>query len=132
MRILLDTNVAVTYLRRREGAIELKRMLLQDDIIHITSLRILAEIERVLHERLRLTRQQAKAASRLLKRYSSVVKPRTIKPVARDPDDDYILAAPLAGKADYIVTADNDLLVLGEYCGVAIIAPGRITKLLQN
>ena len=83
-------------------------MLLQDDIIHITSLRILAEIERVLHERLRLTRQQAKAASRLLKRYSSVVKPRTIKPVARDPDDDYILAAPLAGKADYIVTTDND------------------------
>ncbi len=132
MRILLDTNVAVTYLRRREGTIELKRMLLQDGTIHVTSLKILGEIERVLRERLRLTRQQAKSASRLLKRYSSVVKPHTIKAIVRDPDDDYILAAALIGKADCIVTADNDLLVLGEYCGIAIIAPGEIARLLNK
>lgn len=31
---------------------------------------------------------------------------------SRDPKDDYLLAASLGGKADYLVTGDEDLLVL--------------------
>jgi uncharacterized protein len=45
-----------------------------------------------------------------------------IEPVCRDPDDDHVLAAALAAKADAIVTGDADLLVLGAYQGIRILS----------
>ena len=44
-----------------------------------------------------------------------------IEPVCRDPDDDHVLAAALAAKADVIVTGDADLLALGTYEGIRIL-----------
>lgn len=45
------------------------------------------------------------------------------EPVCRDPDDDAVLAAALAGGAEAIVTGDADLLTLGIYSGIEIISP---------
>lgn len=44
------------------------------------------------------------------------------EPVCRDPDDDAVLAAALAGGAEAIVTGDADL-TLGTYSGIEIISP---------
>lgn len=45
--------------------------------------------------------------------------PETDLPVhSRDPKDDYLLAASLGGKADYLVTGDEDLLVLSANPGL--------------
>lgn len=41
-----------------------------------------------------------------------VVLPKTIPLLVRDPKDDSILATALGGDADYLVTGDQDLLVL--------------------
>ena len=43
--------------------------------------------------------------------------------VYRDPEDDKILELAVSGKADYIVTGDDDLLVLNPFQGVSIITP---------
>jgi putative PIN family toxin of toxin-antitoxin system len=39
-----------------------------------------------------------------------IVDPLTIEPICRDPDDDKVIATVLAGKVNYLVTEDNDLL----------------------
>ena len=44
--------------------------------------------------------------------------------VPGDPDDDKIVAAAVAGRADVLITNDDHLLALGEYHGVRILRPG--------
>ena len=41
--------------------------------------------------------------------------------VCRDPDDDYLLGCAAAGRVDYLVTGDADLLAVGQYRGVTIV-----------
>ena len=41
-------------------------------------------------------------------------------PLLRDPKDNHVLATAVAGAADYIVTEDKDLLVLGTHRGIVI------------
>jgi putative PIN family toxin of toxin-antitoxin system len=43
--------------------------------------------------------------------------------VARDPNDDMIIACALAAEVDYLVTRDKDLLSLGQYEVLKIVTP---------
>ena len=45
--------------------------------------------------------------------------------VCRDPKDDKILELAVNGRADYIVTGDDDLLVMNPFRGIAIIRPAE-------
>lgn len=131
MRLVIDTNQLVRLLARREGILWFKQLTFGGGVVHVTSRFVLEEVERVLRRRFHLTKRQAISATRFLKRHSVLVKPSDIPHVCRDPDDDHVLAAALMGKADYIVTADADLLVLGVYQGVLIISPAEIDSVLQ-
>ena len=51
--------------------------------------------------------------------------------VCRDKDDDNIIAGAKVAGVDYIVTGDNDLLVLDEYEGIEILNP-RAFEILLN
>ncbi|HMH70645.1 MAG TPA: putative toxin-antitoxin system toxin component, PIN family [Candidatus Saccharimonadales bacterium] len=132
MRILYDSNVLVTILSRRESILAFKEEITSKGIIHISSRYILSEVEAVLVEKLRLTKQKAKTATRLLSRQSIVVDPKNIEKICRDPFDDYVLAAAVGGKAKYLVTADKDLLVLKAYKSVEIITPGEFRKIVED
>ena len=43
--------------------------------------------------------------------------------VCRDPKDNKLLELAISGNADYLVTGDNDLLVLNPFRGIEIITP---------
>ncbi|HUC89407.1 MAG TPA: putative toxin-antitoxin system toxin component, PIN family [Patescibacteria group bacterium] len=132
MRILYDTNVLVGMLSRRESILAFKRLIELDEMVHISSGHLLGEVEAVLVEKMGLTRQKAKAAARLLERQSVIVHPVKIEKICRDPFDDYVLAAAIAGKSDYLVTADKDLLVLEKHKKVAIITPREFTAIVKS
>jgi len=48
---------------------------------------------------------------------------RPIPPVTRDPKDDYLLAYALVGQADYLISGDQDLLVLRQVAKCQILSP---------
>lgn len=50
------------------------------------------------------------------------------QPVCRDPDDDNILAAALAGECVCIITGDKDLLVLDNFAGINIVSPNEFAE----
>jgi len=60
-----------------------------------------------------------------------VVEPQEVPSVSRDPNDDKFLACARAAGAEYLVTEDKDLLVLGEYEGTRICRPAEFTALLE-
>ena len=46
----------------------------------------------------------------------------------RDPKDDKFLELAVNGRADVILTGDNDLLVLDPFRGISIIAPAAFVR----
>jgi putative PIN family toxin of toxin-antitoxin system len=87
---------------------------------------ILAEVEDVLLRpavlrKLRMTPVEAAALIELLRRRSTLVIPAVRITRSRDPDDDKFLECAAVGGAAYLVSADTDLLSLGEVNGIPIV-----------
>jgi putative PIN family toxin of toxin-antitoxin system len=75
------------------------------------------EVLRKLH----VTPVEAAALTELLRRQSTLVAPSARLTRSRDPDDGKFLECAAAGAADYIVSADADLLSLGEVQSIPIV-----------
>lgn len=50
--------------------------------------------------------------------------------VARDPDDDKILACAVA--AEYLISRDHDLLALGGYGQIKIVSPEALLRIVRS
>ena len=64
-----------------------------------------------------------RAVHRIRKRATMVSTEFQVKPICRDPKDDYLLALAQVTKADLLITADEDLLVLGKHGKTRVIRP---------
>ena len=87
---------------------------------------IAAEIEEVLLrpevlQKLHLNPLEALALVTLVRRRALFVSPVTPIRQSRDPSDDKFLECAVAGEADYIVSADADLLSLREIQGIPVL-----------
>jgi putative PIN family toxin of toxin-antitoxin system len=60
-----------------------------------------------------------------------LVEPVDVPRVARDPDDDHVLACALAASAELIVSGDLDLLALTAYERIPIVTPAAALRQLQ-
>ena len=61
---------------------------------------------------------------------AEIVEVETVPKVSRDIKDDKFLATARAAGAEYLVTEDEDLLVIGEYEGIRIINTSTFLKIL--
>lgn len=127
MRVVLDTNVIASALlwggtperlidAAGEGRVEL-----------LTSAALVAELSGIL-ERTKFARKlKAKnlSAAEAVARYREVAETVDAAPIEearlRDPDDAAVLGCALSGRADAIVTGDDDLHALGSYRGIPIL-----------
>lgn len=67
----------------------------------------------------------------ILLRGEPVTPMRRIK-ACRDPEDDIVLEVAVAGRADFIVTGDNDLLVLHPFESIPIVGPAEFLNALAE
>ena len=67
-----------------------------------------------------------------VRRLAEVIDPPPLpQPVCRDPDDDEVLALAIAARVDLIVSGDGDLLSLGSFAGIPVIAPAQAVGLIE-
>ena len=130
MRIVFDTNVLFSAFIAHGACAGLYEECLHRAQI-VVSPDILAELEEKLVAKARLASAEARAVIRAVRADAEVVKAtRLPEPVCRDVDDDRILGAAIAAKADAIVTGDQDLLVLKRFQGIHILNPRDCLALL--
>ncbi|MGH8674202.1 MAG: putative toxin-antitoxin system toxin component, PIN family [Burkholderiales bacterium] len=64
-------------------------------------------------------------AATILVREAEIVVPRRLFHVCRDPKDDKFLDAAYAGKADRLISGDDDLIALGAVEGIPILTAAQ-------
>ena len=129
MRLVLDTNTALSGLLWGGAPGRLIDAAVLGRIDLFSSMALLAELEDVL-VREKFVKQLNKRSLRvrdLLDGYAALVQivvPALITPtVIRDPADDQVLAAALAGQVDLIVSGDAHLLDLKNFQTIEIVTP---------
>jgi uncharacterized protein len=137
LRVVFDTVIFVRALINPHGI--WGRLIFQyaDAYTLVISPPVVAEILEVIH-RPELTSRFRSLAEVQLARVIEILEQAEavdideIPPVSRDPKDDKFLATALAGVADYLVSEDQDLLVLGDHHGIPIITAARFLKVLEQ
>jgi putative PIN family toxin of toxin-antitoxin system len=134
MKAVFDTNVLIAAFLTEGICAKLLIRAHRRDFDMILCDGILQEFKRVLkikfaaspHEMSEAVIILSAAAQDILRQNDSIA------PICRDPDDNLILGCARDAIADYIVTGDEDLLVLKNYEGIRILNPSEFEKLFPD
>jgi len=129
MRILIDTNVLISALFWGGPPGHVVDLAAAGHFEAVTSAELIAELEDVLAENFAVPQEQIDLVVRDVLSYAQIVGPvEEIRVRVRDRADIKVIAAAVAGSADFIVTGDRDLLSLGEVHGVRVIGVSAFLK----
>ena len=132
MRIVADTNLLIASIFWDGPPYKIVQRALDGLVQIVASQMILNEVRKVLtdpREKFQLSEQEIDDIIQGILLYVTVVEPKTFLSVVRDPKDDPIIACAIDARAEFIVTRDNDLLDLKEYCGIKIITPEEFLQI---
>lgn len=135
-RAVVDTNILLRALIKPHGTVgPILTRLAAGDYVLVYSQFVLDELLEKLalpriHQKYSLDDQTVETTLALLALRGEFVYPTREIRVCRDPDDDVLIETALAGNAEYIVTGDQDLLVLKKFETVRIVTPGVFLRVL--
>jgi len=135
LKLVLDTNTIVSAFFWEGNEAELFRKIEQGKAkLYITS-EILKEVEKVI-KRPKFNEVMAKVnltPDQIMQKIVSlshlVIAPKLNINVCRDEKDNKFLECAESAKVDYVVSGDEDLLVLKEYNGIPIVKTWKILQL---
>jgi uncharacterized protein len=132
MKIVLDANVVVAAFAAR-GLCEslFEHCLGKHDIL--LSQPLLDEVSKNLAKNVKLDRRIVKDIEQLLRKSATLLEPASVATDAcRDASDLHILGLAKSGKADYIITGNEDLLTLKRFGRCRIVTPRQFWSLMQR
>jgi putative PIN family toxin of toxin-antitoxin system len=133
---VIDTNIAVSALLWGGRPRELLRLAANVAVVQMfSSPALIAELQRVmdypkLQKKVQATGLTAASLTFHYRSILTVVEPPTVPNIVeRDPDDNQVVAAAIAARADAIISGDDDLLALGEAAGVPVLSVAQALAL---
>ena len=128
MKLVIDTNLLISGSLWKGSPAHLLDLTLQAPNQLLLSQPLLAELAQTLKRPKFVKRLLASglSAEEIVVKFRNASREIVAGPVVapahlRDPDDLHVLACGLIGQADFIVTGDKDLLVLGSFEGIPIL-----------
>lgn len=132
MRVVLDTNVIIAAFAARGLCAEVFSVCIEGHDI-VLSEAILLESQEKLSSKVGLPKAVLRDIIAYLRDTSEIVKPGPVEAEAcRDKDDLVIIGTALSGKAEVIITGDEDLLSLKKCNYVEIINPREFWRRLKG
>jgi putative PIN family toxin of toxin-antitoxin system len=134
MKVVLDSNIFVSsFFWRGNPRKVFDRVTNGLDELFITD-EILQEVAGVLsRKKFEVTEKEIEDYIKIIESYSiKIIIQNEIEKICRDKDDDKILQCGLEGNADFIITGDDDLLVLEKYKAIRIVKPREYLDILEN
>jgi putative PIN family toxin of toxin-antitoxin system len=134
LRVLFDTNVLIAAFISEGVCAKLMRRARKRQFSLVSSPVILQEFQDVLIRKFSATRRESQEALQVIMEAVEAMtqSEQAVTGVCRDPEDDRILGCALAGEADYLVTGDEDLLVMKQFKAIRIIAPRDFELLFED
>jgi len=132
MIIFLDTNVLVSALATRGLCSDVLREILSFHQL-VISAPLLAELERILKDKIKLPENLINESLEFLKQTSTMSEPfdRPI-PELKDKDDIPIVNSALNGGVELFITGDKEVLRLGSVEEMMIVDPRTFWELLKS
>lgn len=135
--VILDTNVWISGIFFERGApAQLLARWRDGHFVVIVTSATLAELSEVLYRKTAQFGAPIELAAQWLEfiqAYAIQVEVEThLQGLSRDPKDDMLLEATVAGEVDFLVTGDQDLLVLGSIGSAQIISPRAFLDWLES
>jgi putative PIN family toxin of toxin-antitoxin system len=128
MRIVMDTGVVVSAVllprsvprQAFDAATRLGKLLISDESVgELDEVLRRAKFDKYVPSALRLEFLAALVQS------AAIVEIEHVVTGCRDPRDDKFLSLAVNGQADFLVSGDQDLLVLNPFQGIAIVTPAE-------
>jgi len=121
MKVVLDTNVIVSAFATRGLCADVFEVCLMSHAI-VLSEYILSEVKEKLIDKINLPKNTVQEIIDYLREQAQIVNPKNIRePICKDKSDIPIIGTALSGNARFIITGDDDLLILKRYKDVEIL-----------
>lgn len=139
MRVVLDANIFVSALISQKGnPARIIDWWLKGEYEVLVSQPILDEVlrvtgyKRILNKYARVRENRLEFVD-LISKQALLVKPQqTLDVIGADESDNRYLECAVAGGAAYLVSGDEHLLDLGEYSGIAMVAPATFVTIRES
>lgn len=131
MKVVLDTNVIVSGLLFGGKPLQIIETVVEGKIEAYTSEGLLKELLEILGEKFGLPKERLRETEESIRENFNVVKLGKVVKVARDSDDNVVLEVALESRADYLISGDNDLLVLKSFSSIPILTPGEFLRRVE-
>ncbi len=135
MRVVVDTNIFVSILIRPGKALSTFVDYLDQHATILYSTETLTELVDVMRRRkfdAYTAPEEVAVFVQWLIAAGELVTIDEAPAVSRDPKDDKFLAVALAGRADYLISGDKDLLVLGRIGATPIVSPAAFLAAVNH
>ena len=124
-----DTNILISSIFWRGKPYEVIKGGIEGKYILVTSREILEELTDRLKNKFSLPEGDILLFMDIIFAHFRIVPKTSAFSASSDPKDNKILETAFDGKADYVVTGDSHLLVLGEFKGIKIMTAEEFLKL---
>jgi putative PIN family toxin of toxin-antitoxin system len=132
MKIVLDTNVLIAAFAT-QGLCHALFELCVDQHEIILSPDIMQEMQAALEKKLRIPQDTVRRIATYLQEHARIRQVRAPYPrLSRDASDDHVLALAEQSGAQYIITGDEDLLILSRHEGISIVRPRDFWQIVKN
>ncbi|MFZ1324276.1 MAG: putative toxin-antitoxin system toxin component, PIN family [Candidatus Saccharimonadales bacterium] len=133
LRIIIDANVLISGIVFGGKPRRLLDLLSEDALVVVIAEEMLTEVRRKIVLKFPDFIEDYNRVEKLLKRDCIIVRLGSAQvKISRDPDDDKYIEAALLGHCNYIITGDNDLLVIGQYENIGMIKPADFLKQFRH